>query len=70
MWTLADCNGTRRYIYNPDSRYQLRQVWNSLRTWCVWALYLGEQRIHEVHALSRVGFVKADALEYIRDWTI
>ena len=26
MWTLTDCNGTRRYIYNPDSRYQLRQV--------------------------------------------
>ena len=45
-WTLTYFNGVRRYVYLPDTRYHLRQEWNTLRTWCVWALFLGEQRIH------------------------
>lgn len=59
---------TQRYTYGPDTRYQIRQLFvrSGQGRRCVWALYLGDQRIHEVHALSRVGFVMDDAMDYIK----
>ena len=67
-WTIAWRGQNRCYRHKGDQRYQLRWVTEpSGQTRCrVWALYLGDIRIWEVHALGSIGIVRADAGEYIR----
>lgn len=71
VWNLLrNASGLKcRYTYGPDKRYQLRRerYRSGQGVRWVWALYFGEQRIHEVHALMRAGIVMADAEDYIRE---
>lgn len=67
-WTYKrphKCPG--HYAYTRDPRYQLRQVEepSGQAPRRVWALFYGTQRIWEVHALGKIGIVRADALDYI-----
>lgn len=70
-WNLQrNASGLKcRYTYGPDKRYQLRRLneMSGQRKRCVWALFLGERRMWEVHAMADVRFVMVDALEEIKD---
>ena len=61
--------GLPSYVYARDRRYELRRVTDPCGQASreVWALFAQGHRVWEVHALGRIGIVKVDAQEWIRD---
>lgn len=68
QWTYAGRRRAAYYRSKQDQRYQLRLVTepSGQTQRMVWALYLGDTRIWEVHALTSLRIVMADAEDYIR----